>query len=202
MKATTLFRHCLFDSTRAHSRAEKIKINHLFVQRVVEVVPKRRVLYLDGSDGFTSRLLRKHGAGPRVVTNADPVAGKQLRRRRVCQVFLQKFGTFLSRSVLTKEEAPFGAVWADFCCTYTGNAECSPREDLRRVWQYGLDRSLSHGVVAWTFARRGEVKDVAIFKEQKETARIHGIHHLAHGTLLRQHVLLSDMKDLFMKALS
>lgn len=124
----------------------KARCNQTFV-RAATVSNAQRVLLLDGPKGVTSRLLANKGAGGLtardiVTPNACERDAKKLARLGVSTVHRMRFGTYL-RKTARRSQRGFDAIFYDACGSWAGSKKMglNPREDVRRIFGYGLRRA-------------------------------------------------------------
>ena len=71
----------------------------------------------------------------------------------------------------------FSCVFADFCCSFDGNAAEAmfPRHDMRKLWEHALDRRAKKVFVGYTFCKRMQHTPCeSVLREQIDTAELHG----------------------------
>jgi hypothetical protein len=121
----------------------KARCNQTFV-RATTASRAERVLLLDGPKGVTARILVGGGFSARniVTPNACEKDADKLARLRVSTVHRMRFGTYL-RKTARRSQRGFDAIFYDACGSWAGSKKMglNPREDVRRIFGYGLRRA-------------------------------------------------------------
>ena len=80
-------------------------------------------------------------------------------------------------STMRNGGAKLTCAWLDYCGTYDGNKSLGvcPKEDARRLWSYGLDRSARRVCVAFTFCfRKADTPRDEVVRQLTEMAALSG----------------------------
>lgn len=105
------------------------------------------------------------------VPNPSPEITQKVRAMGA-HAYQQRVGYFLSQKYST-----YDYVWLDYCGSYDGSNMTAtyPRQDLRKLWEYGLGKTNKKVYVAVTFCKRGGYTTMEeMIDEQIDTAETHG----------------------------
>jgi hypothetical protein len=149
---------CYSDSTCSKT-ANKKTVNTLFSRALDAQTnrhhPKHPVVLLDGI-GMSSFEAVKHLGRTVFIPNQSADVCEAMFRdddsnhdRKLAQVLNTTLSKFIGRS----DTEQFLGCFLDYCCTYDGSDMCSPREDIRQIFE-GTNMVSDGGVLAVTLCLR------------------------------------------------
>jgi len=111
---------------------------------------KGNVLVLDGPDTRTSKSLELRRIKERNIYIPNPFSYSEIKRKKRHNVFNMLLGKFIKETNKT-----FNSTWLDYCCSFDGNKDIKPQEDIKEYFKLGLQ---NEGAFAVTFCYRKGTK--------------------------------------------
>lgn len=152
-------------------RPQKVINNLMWVNAAIEnsqKTKKYKVLYIDGPDARTTRVLMDAGysAADCIAVNNDASTVKKLTKFATDT----RAATFKDR--INKPLSGISAIWYDGCATYRGTDTLSPSNDINML----LTHNLNNTVLAITFSARSKerISKNAVIDEIETTIKQHG----------------------------
>ena len=167
-----------YNSDNKKDESEKIECNQLFTRFASQNVGN--ALILDAEDLRTTFWLKRRGFTNITVPNSfvyDDIKGD----KRITAV------NSLVGDYIRDSNLKFTAVWLDYCCSFDGNAEINPQEDLKLLFRKKLVKTDSTFAVTFAFRKYTRVAYVGQDEDRVRTcieneARTNGFHAISQRT--------------------